>query len=240
MWPPFGNGEADAHNQRAELTKMGAPAHIVRALDVEAAIIDHPGVADYVNRWRWGVAEAGDEPLVYTSAAYASRFAGCALWLADWTNQPHLHAGSVATQYSSPTTHGGNVDQSVMQDQYAARCWPVTPKAQGGHTMDAVAIAVTRSGNGYWIAEPDGTVYAYGDAEHAGDMAGKALNGPIVDVAAAGTGYILLGEDGGVFTFGGAQYHGSGPESEAIAAGADEQAARAQLAEAGHPNFATA
>jgi hypothetical protein len=74
-----------------------------------------------------------------------------------------------------------------------------------------VAIAVTSSGNGYWLAAEDGGVFVYGDAAYLGSMGSVALNRPIVGMAAtpSGNGYWLVASDGGVFTFGDAGYHGS-------------------------------
>lgn len=68
----------------------------------------------------------------------------------------------------------------------------------------AVAIVPTPSGNGYWIAAADGSVYSFGDAPFFGSMGGKKLNAAISGMAAhpSGQGYWLLSLDGGVFAFG--------------------------------------
>ena len=51
----------------------------------------------------------------------------------------------------------------------------------------------------------------FGTAHKVGDLAGTALNAPIVGAAVtpSGNGYYLVGRDGGVFTFGDAHFHGS-------------------------------
>ena len=82
-------------------------------------------------------------------------------------------------------------------------------KASGGSPI--VAMVPTPDGKGYWIAGPDGSVYASGDAGLYGSLAGKVLNAPIVGMAATpdGKGYWLVASDGGIFTFGDATYLGS-------------------------------
>jgi hypothetical protein len=97
---------------------------------------------------------------------------------------------------------------------------PAAPKVQ--HQSDpavrassfshiAVAAAPSHDAHGFWVAFADGSVVADGDAVWHGDLAGKALNAPIVGIAptADGKGYWLLGGDGGVFSFGDAYFMGS-------------------------------
>ena len=74
-----------------------------------------------------------------------------------------------------------------------------------------LGIARTPSGNGYWIVQTDGEVYAKGDAPFLGSMAGTPLTKRLVGIAATttGRGYWLVGEDGGIFTFGDAPFYGS-------------------------------
>jgi hypothetical protein len=64
---------------------------------------------------------------------------------------------------------------------------------------------------GFWSAGPDGRIRTFGDARSTGDLAGRALGGPIVSLAAApaGQGYWMLGADGGVFAFGDAPFLGA-------------------------------
>lgn len=75
----------------------------------------------------------------------------------------------------------------------------------------AVAAAPTPDGRGFWTAWADGTVTTSGSAASYGDMAGRALNGPLAGIAptVSGKGYWLLGSDGGVFSFGDARFDGS-------------------------------
>ncbi len=74
-----------------------------------------------------------------------------------------------------------------------------------------VGIASTRRGNGYWLAQRDGAVLAFGDAPALGGAQSIHLHAPIVAIAAtpSGKGYWLVGGDGGVFSFGDARFHGS-------------------------------
>ena len=87
----------------------------------------------------------------------------------------------------------------------------------------AVGIAPTGDGKGYWVAWSDGVVQAFGDAKFWGDSAqvnpnqepGGANsfipNEPIVGIApaATGQGYWLDATDGGIFGFGTAKFYGS-------------------------------
>jgi hypothetical protein len=72
-------------------------------------------------------------------------------------------------------------------------------------------MASTPTGRGYWIAADDGSVAAFGDARHHGDMAARRLNQPVIAMSAtpSGDGYWLESRDGGVFSFGDARFAGS-------------------------------
>ena len=65
--------------------------------------------------------------------------------------------------------------------------------------------------SGFWVVKADGTVLAFGDAVHYGDMSGVTLNKAIVSMTPTrtGLGYWLVATDGGVFAFGDAVFHGS-------------------------------
>jgi hypothetical protein len=73
-----------------------------------------------------------------------------------------------------------------------------------------VDIAPVSNGTGYWEAEANGTVAAFGSAQNFGSLSG-ALNTPIVGIAATpdGKGYWLVASDGGIFSFGDAAFYGS-------------------------------
>jgi hypothetical protein len=76
---------------------------------------------------------------------------------------------------------------------------------------EATALSATPHGGGYWIFTNRGRVFAFGDAEHLGDMAGAALAGPVLDSIAtpSGRGYYMVASDGGIFAFGDAAFQGS-------------------------------
>ncbi|HVM01068.1 MAG TPA: peptidoglycan DD-metalloendopeptidase family protein, partial [Acidimicrobiales bacterium] len=66
---------------------------------------------------------------------------------------------------------------------------------------------------GYWLADEDGGVFAFGDAPFLGSAAGAGLEDPVVGMAASptGRGYWLVTGDGGVHAFGDAPFAGSHP-----------------------------
>jgi hypothetical protein len=73
-----------------------------------------------------------------------------------------------------------------------------------------IGMATQSSGQGYWEAESNGVVAAFGKAVNYGSLSGQ-LNRPIVGIAATpdGKGYWLVASDGGIFSFGDAQFFGS-------------------------------
>jgi hypothetical protein len=75
----------------------------------------------------------------------------------------------------------------------------------------AVGMAANQSGSGYWIADAQGDVAAFGSAVGYGSMTGTPLNAPITHVVSTpdGLGYWLVAADGGTFSFGDAQFYGS-------------------------------
>ncbi len=86
--------------------------------------------------------------------------------------------------------------------------------------VQPVALVATPSGKGYYIAEANGRVNAFGDAVFRGDPSGLVLDRPIVDMAlsTSGHGYLLLGSDGGVFNYGNLGFYGSVPQLVPLAA----------------------
>ena len=72
-------------------------------------------------------------------------------------------------------------------------------------------IVTPESPNGFWLAKADGTVLAFGEALHFGDVSDVELVEPIVSMTptSTGHGYWLVASDGGIFTFGDAAFHGS-------------------------------
>ena len=73
-----------------------------------------------------------------------------------------------------------------------------------------IGVAPLANGSGYWEAEADGTVAAFGAARNFASFTGR-LNAPVVGITATpdGGGYWLVASDGGIFSFGDAAFHGS-------------------------------
>ena len=96
---------------------------------------------------------------------------------------------------------------------------PALPAVQLPPGAKIVGMASTTDGQGAWLTDQLGDVYALGDALYEGGMGGKAIAAPIVGIAAAasGQGYVLVGADGGVYNFGTQGFFGSIPGS--LAAG---------------------
>jgi hypothetical protein len=89
----------------------------------------------------------------------------------------------------------------------------VTPGVTPSATSTAyVGIASTPTGQGYWLAEANGTVARFGDAGAFGSLTTVGIRpaAPMVGIAATpdGRGYWLGAADGGVFGFGDAAFAG--------------------------------
>ncbi len=91
-------------------------------------------------------------------------------------------------------------DVTVTWSQVAAELSPTR----------VIGIAPMSNGTGYWEAEANGTVGAFGSAQNYGSVT-SGLNAPIVGIAATpgGGGYWLVASDGGIFNFGDAAFYGS-------------------------------
>ncbi|HEX4905266.1 MAG TPA: M15 family metallopeptidase [Acidimicrobiales bacterium] len=115
-----------------------------------------------------------------------------------------LVLGALAIVASRPATAATPVEGDVLSFGDAMA-------AVGRSGEDAVDVAATRTGLGWWAVDPVGVVTAGGDAVHRGDLRDTNLNAPIVSIAATrtGAGYWLAAADGGVFAFGDAGFFGS-------------------------------
>jgi hypothetical protein len=104
----------------------------------------------------------------------------------------------------------------------ATAAFTVTTGAPGGGAAKYVGIAVTPDGQGYWLAQADGSVNAYGDAHSYGSLPAEKVSPatPIVGMARtySDKGYWLVGADGHVYDFGDARSYGSLPAPEAALA----------------------
>jgi hypothetical protein len=130
---------------------------------------------------------------------------------------PNCPAGtpvlSMGAAYSASGYSGGSIAAILVSSCSA----PSDITMTWGQASDDVAsgsqtigIAPLANGTGYWEAEADGTVAAFGNAQSYGSV-DVPLNSPIVGIAATpdGGGYWLVAADGGIFSFGDAQFYGS-------------------------------
>jgi hypothetical protein len=92
---------------------------------------------------------------------------------------------------------------------------PALPAVQPPSGAHIVGMASTTDGQGAWLTDQLGDVYAEGSAQYVGGLGGKTLNAPIVGIAAAanGQGYVLVAADGGAFNYGTQHFFGSVPGS---------------------------
>jgi hypothetical protein len=149
------------------------------------------------------------------------------LWIAAYgqSNEP---GGADAWQYTNgayssgqyrpvdfPGIGGGPCDASVFHGDVAAfldlcgLAGGAPAQQRKGHNM----ISATSTQKGYWCAKPDGSVFAFGDAQYRG-----GANAPndltqgdteIIGIAGCGTdGYWLYNSDGSIFAYGSAPYLG--------------------------------
>jgi hypothetical protein len=116
---------------------------------------------------------------------------------------------------AAPPTENGYwlVAQNGMIYNYGAvPALPALSLPPGAHI---VGMASTQDGQGAWLTDQLGDVYAEGDAQYVGGLGGVHINMPIVGIAAAasGQGYALAATDGGVFSYGTQGFFGSVPGS---------------------------
>ena len=90
----------------------------------------------------------------------------------------------------------------------AAASTQVGPDLAG--SIDRVALVATPDGHGYWIADANGRVAAFGDAPALGGLEGPSLTQPVVGMASTpdGRGYWLATAGGRVAAFGDAPVFG--------------------------------
>ena len=85
-----------------------------------------------------------------------------------------------------------------------------------------VGMAATADGHGYWLAQADGGVAAFGDAAWHGSLPAERARptAPVVGIArtADAKGYWLAGADGRVYGFGDAHLYAPAPADQAFSA----------------------
>ena len=124
-------------------------------------------------------------------------FGGCP------TGPPVLSMGAA----SSPSSIAALVVSSCAPPNDVTLTWGQVEAVVAERT---IGIAPLANGSGYWEAEANGTVAAFGAAPSLGSLTGR-LNAPLVGITATpdGGGYWLVASDGGIFTFGDASFYGS-------------------------------
>ena len=69
---------------------------------------------------------------------------------------------------------------------------------------NAVSVAFTASGNGYWILADNGAIYSFGDADYYGNLIDRGYPGHATSLtrSSGGAGYLILTKEGGIYSFG--------------------------------------
>jgi SpoIID/LytB domain protein len=132
--------------------------------------------------------------------------------------------GDWGGRVTTMTLVGSGQNVSLSGDQFAGELglqsdWFTTKPASSASSSKSggasapqpvVAVAASRTGAGYLLANAGGGVSVFGDAESFGSMGGS-LNKPVVGAATnpSGKGYWLVASDGGIFSFGDASFYGS-------------------------------
>jgi|GEM_PF-1588386 len=103
----------DAAKAIAWLRGHDVPKGVCMCLDYETAID-----ATYLGAFDRTVVAAGWKVMVYGTrrTVLANPRPSGGYWDAQWTNEPHLNAGSAATQYGGDTTLGQPYDASLVAD----------------------------------------------------------------------------------------------------------------------------
>ena len=130
--PKPGQIERFKNARLVSITVTGHPA--ARVADVEAGDLTPASGA----RWAANEIQAGRRPTLYFSesntdavtaelGALGISRSAVDYWIADWTGQPHIVPGSVATQYANPPSSGGDYDTSMTVDGWPEHINPVPP-----------------------------------------------------------------------------------------------------------------
>lgn len=213
--PGSRNPTNDANSAVAWLRSHSVPLGSALALDYETAVD-----GAYLTSFDNVVKAAGYKTMVYGSLSYVMQNPrpSAGYWTADWTTQPHLNSGAMATQYISDTQLNKSYDLSVVSDSLVL--WDTNPPAPPGPAIpkEPKMILLTGmngtdvwglSGNLYWhvvdgaavsgykaAGVPEATIDA---AEHAAILAavaasksGVSLSGS-VPLSVSGTGSLTVG-----------------------------------------------
>jgi hypothetical protein len=114
---------------------------------------------------------------------------------------PSAYGYAAVAQDGGVFCYGAVGFQGSIPGRGDALPWPITD------------IAITRTGNGYWLVGAGGRVYAFGDATSYGDAPiGATTNGPFavgICRSTTGLGYQIVSSNGSCYAFGDAGYHGN-------------------------------
>jgi SpoIID/LytB domain protein len=141
-----------------------------------------------------------DGSVSLTGDQFAADFGLYSDWFAVGGAQPPPTTTPVAPASSTTTTATTSVTGGVTTTSTTGAAQ--TAPAEGPRTGLA---------NGYWVANSDGDVAAFGEATSYGTAAGTSLEGIVTGMAVMPDhkGYWLVGSDGGVLAFGDASWYGS-------------------------------
>jgi GH25 family lysozyme M1 (1,4-beta-N-acetylmuramidase) len=151
--------------------------------------------------------------LIYMNASTAGIYPDPSrpLWAAAYQkSEPSIkHVAWQHTNAGGPWAGCGHCDTSTFHgtsEDFLGALGPV----QHSSLAPCVAIAATKTGQGYYQVGADGGVFCYGDAQFYGSMGGKPLQAPVVgmQVTPSGGGYWLVSADYGIFAFGDAPFFG--------------------------------
>lgn len=111
--PELHDPEIDAKEAIAWLKAHRVPEGSAVALDFETAVNRH-----YVLVFNAALAIAGYKVVLYgsTSTLFLNPKPSGGFWPADYTGQPHLVAGSSATQWAGSKSFGGQYDPNLVAD----------------------------------------------------------------------------------------------------------------------------
>lgn len=212
------------HALGSEITSMSYPRSITCTSAANCVV-----VGDNAGATGGAIAETSNGGTTWSTASLPSGTSeidgvSCASSADCWATGriPPANKGASATSEILHSSDGGRTWSAALSSpgvlQGIACYTPLTCLAVGPHSVGrllaapVVSVAPTPDGKGYYLAQADGKVYAFGDARFRGDMSGKPLRAPIVAIAVdpATGGYWLLGADGGVFSFRAPFYRSTG------------------------------
>jgi len=175
----------------------------------------------YSTYYDWPTIVGSGDPYLYTAHFWLAYWGGSLSSLDTYedyfTNSP---GGYVLTswQYSTDTCYTTFSHVRALGIDASPQI-PSADKWTNYHPdqvcTSVTGFARTADSGGYWMVNPDGGLFNFGDAAFDGSLAtnGTVPNASIVSISASpdGGGYWVVGGDGGVFNFGDALYEGGCP-----------------------------